>query len=61
MLAYMASAVPLPSVDIYQRLYTPISGTNAVPSTDESLVNQDENPCGAAGTGGNSLPMAATW
>ncbi|HTR40972.1 MAG TPA: hypothetical protein VMH87_05100, partial [Pseudomonadales bacterium] len=41
---YSASAVPLPSVDIYQRLYT-ISGTNAVPSTDEILVNQDENPC----------------
>jgi hypothetical protein len=43
-LSYVASSVPLPSVDIYQRLYT-ISGTNAVPSTDESLVNQDENPC----------------
>jgi hypothetical protein len=43
---YTSGSFPLPSVDIYQRLYT-ISGTSAVPSTDETLVNQDANPCGS--------------
>jgi hypothetical protein len=34
----------LPSVDIYERLYT-VSGSSAVPSSGEILVNQDINPC----------------
>src|SRR5215469_6351406 len=42
-IAYTSGSLPTPSVDIYQRLYT-ISNTNAVPGTDEILVNQDENP-----------------
>ncbi len=42
--AYSASSTPEPSLDIYHRLYT-ISGTNAIPSTSEILVNQDDNPC----------------
>jgi hypothetical protein len=48
---YAVNSAPLPSVDVYQRLYT-ISGTSAVPSTGEILVNQDINPC--------SSPQVAT-
>ncbi|HEV2320378.1 MAG TPA: hypothetical protein VGV18_11550, partial [Verrucomicrobiae bacterium] len=39
-----ADSMLLPSVDVYERLYT-ISGSNAVPATGEILVNQDNNPC----------------
>jgi hypothetical protein len=41
---YGATAIPLPSVDIYERLYT-VSGGSVVPSSSEILVNQDINPC----------------
>jgi hypothetical protein len=41
---YGASALPLPTVDVYERLYT-VSGNSAVPSSSEILVNQDNNPC----------------
>lgn len=43
-LSYGIDSAPLPSVDIYERLYT-VSGSNAVPSSSEMLVNQDVNPC----------------
>jgi hypothetical protein len=43
-LPYASSSLPVPSVDVYQRLYT-ISGTNAIASTGETLVNQDANAC----------------
>ena len=39
-----SGSLSLPSVDIYGRLFT-ISGSNAVPSTGEILVNADNNPC----------------
>lgn len=38
-----ANAGQLPSVDIYERLFS-ISGGDAVPATGEILVNQDNNP-----------------
>jgi len=41
---YGASQVPLPSVDVNERLYA-ISGNAAVPTSGEILVNQDINPC----------------
>jgi hypothetical protein len=39
-----ASSMSLSSVDVYERLFT-LSGSNAVPSTGEILVNADNNPC----------------
>jgi hypothetical protein len=58
---YGASAVPLPTVDIYERLYT-VSGSSAIPSSSEILVNQDNNPCSgpavAAATDGSYM---VTW
>lgn len=39
-----ADSLNLPSVDIYTRLYS-VSGSNAVPSTGETLVNTDINLC----------------
>lgn len=41
---YGISGGPLPSVDVYARLYT-ISGTNALPSSSEILVDTASNPC----------------
>jgi hypothetical protein len=41
MVYYGASAVPLPSVDIYARLYA----SNGVANGNEFLVNADSNPC----------------
>jgi hypothetical protein len=44
--AYGMGSALLASVDVYERLYT-ISGSNAVASTSEILVDQGVNPCAA--------------
>ena len=50
-----ASAIPVPSIDIYARLYS----SNGVAQSNEFLVNQDLNPCAnptvAAGSDGGFM------
>ncbi len=41
---YKADALPLPTVDVYERLFA-VSGNNPSPGTGEIMVNQDNNPC----------------
>lgn len=45
-LYFGSGSLPLPSSDVYERLFT-VSGNNVAPSTGEVLVNQDQNPCAA--------------
>lgn len=46
MVLYGSTGVPLPTVDIYERLYS-VSGNTVTPASSEILVNQDNNPCAA--------------
>lgn len=41
-----AGAMPLPSADVYERLFN-VSGTTVTPVTGEILVDQSPNPCSA--------------